>query len=288
MANFWDNDEVVTDAAPSKVNFWDFDEIVELVDTATTPAAPAPVSEDPDRTGYQSTVPEDQRVFEPELDAADVATDLQVMQPPVDTAAPETSLRPEARPDSTSIPSKVPTKKELVASVFKAEGGYSTDKNDTGNYYNGKFVGTNHGIAAKTLATHLGRTPTVADMKKLTKDDARQIAEEKYYDRFAINKLPSELQEIVFHAVFMGETRGVRAMQNLLGLEPDGVLGPITKKEMATATFSKKDFRDAYLRELQFGTPLIQPNTNRPYSEPSKSWNTQGRGWTNRYTKLAK
>ena len=57
---------------------------------------------------------------------------------------------------------------------------------------------------------------------------------------------------------------------------------------MATASFSKKDFRDEYLRELQFGTPLIQPKTNLPYSEPSGNWNAMKKGWTNRYNKLAK
>ena len=121
MANFWDKDEVVADTTSSKSNFWDFDEIVELVDTATTPAAPAPVSEDPDRTGYQSTVPEDQRVFEPELDAADVATDLQVMQPPVDTAAPETSLRPEAREEKADPFLNILTKRLIAEEQYESK-----------------------------------------------------------------------------------------------------------------------------------------------------------------------
>ena len=100
MANFWDKDEIVADTTSSKSNFWDFDEIVELVDTATTPASPAPAPEDPDRTGYQSTVPEDLRVFEPELGAAVVSPDLQtIKQPDEDVAAPEASLRPQMRPD---------------------------------------------------------------------------------------------------------------------------------------------------------------------------------------------
>jgi peptidoglycan hydrolase-like protein with peptidoglycan-binding domain len=76
MANFWDNDEVVTKAetakvtetTPAKGNFWDFDEIVELVDTATTKADPAPVSEDPDRQFFQSGVGMEDRTFEPEAE----------------------------------------------------------------------------------------------------------------------------------------------------------------------------------------------------------------------------
>ena len=98
MANFWDNDEVVTDAAPSKVNFWDFDEIVELLDVATTPDT-SPVSEDPDREFFQSGVGMEDRIFEPELDAADVATDLQVMQPPV----ADTVSRPLTSQERTSL-----------------------------------------------------------------------------------------------------------------------------------------------------------------------------------------
>jgi LysM repeat protein len=171
-------------------------------------------------------------------------------------------------------------RKSLIASVFKAEGGYSTDKNDTGNYYNGNFVGTNHGISAPVLAEKLGRAPTVKDMKALTVDVASEIAAEKYIDRFNIEELPDDVQEIVLHATFMGETRGVRALQNLLGLTPDGLMGPNTKSAMKNSTFTKQEYRDAFLEELEFGT--------QGFSKPSATWNKHGRGWTNRYNKLAK
>jgi len=78
MANFWENDEVVelvvqpevTVEAPKAettgTNFWDKDTVVGLIDLATTPQEPAPVSEDPDRQFFQSGVPEEQRMPEPE------------------------------------------------------------------------------------------------------------------------------------------------------------------------------------------------------------------------------
>jgi len=177
------------------------------------------------------------------------------------------------------IAKKKARRNELIDSVFKAEGGYSNNKKDTGNYYKGKFVGTNHGISAPVLAKELGKAPTVADMKALTKVEAREIAAKKYYDRFSIEILPEDVQEIVFHATFMGETRGVRAMQNLLGLNPDGFIGPKTQAAMKNASFTKVEYRDAYLKELEFGTP--------GYSKPSGSWSTMSKGWTNRYNKLA-
>ena len=181
--------------------------------------------------------------------------------------------------EEEDLAKKKARRNELIDSVFKAEGGYSKDKNDTGNYHKGKFVGTNHGISAPVLAKELGRDPTVLDMKDLTKDEAREIAAKNYYDKFSIDTLPEDVQEIVFHATFMGETRGVRAMQNLLGLEPDGLIGPKTQAAMENASFTKAEYRDAYLKELEFGTP--------GYSKPSGSWSKMSKGWTNRYNKLA-
>ena len=197
-------------------------------------------------------------------------------------SVPSKSLTTEERTALSDMSSfkDMKKRKDLIASVFKAEGGYSTDKGDTGNYYNGIFVGTNHGISAPVLAEKLGRAPTVKDMKSLTVDEASEIAAEKYIDRFNIEELPDDVQEIVLHATFMGETRGVRALQNLLGLTPDGLMGPLTKTAMKSSSFTKKQYRDAYLEELEFGT--------KGYSKPSATWNRHGRGWTKRYNKLAK
>lgn len=195
-------------------------------------------------------------------------------------AADQQGIMSKPKPKHLKEKVKAPTKEELISSVFKAEGGYSTDKNDKGNYYKGQFVGTNHGISAPILAQSLGRTPTVADMKALTKEKAKKIAGQHYYDRFKIDTLPEDVQEIVFHAVYMGESRGVRAMQNLMGLTPDGVMGPKTKAAMRNAKFTKEEFKDEYLRELKEGT--------EGYSKPASTWNKHGKGWTNRYNKLAK
>lgn len=221
-----------------------------------------------------------------------------VQEPSVPTEAPApvqgvqvTQERPLVLPSEEVPLEKVedaaPTREALISSVFKAEGGYSEDKADSGNYIDGKFIGTNHGISAPILAEYLGREPTVDEMKNLTKDKAREIAATRYYDRFKINSLPNNLQEIVLHAVFMGETRGVRAIQNLLGLTPDGILGPDTEAAMQKADFTKEDFKDEFLRELEFGTSKTNPKTNEPYSKPSPTWNVHGKGWTNRYTELA-
>jgi hypothetical protein len=194
--------------------------------------------------------------------------------------SPSTEEAPEIEKTTPENKSEKDKRRDkLIESVFKAEGGYSTDKNDTGNYWKGEFIGTNHGISAPILAAKLGRAPTVAEMKALTKEEAKEIAAQHYYDRFDIDKLPDDLEEIVFHAVYMGESRGVRALQNLLGLTPDGVMGPKTKAAIRNASFTKQEFADEYLRELEKGTT--------GYSKPAKTWSKHGKGWKNRYNKLA-
>ena len=92
---------------------FDFSDYLEAVTDVLTapPQAPAPVSEDPDRQFFQSGVGMEDRTFEPELGAADVATDLQVMEPPVDTAAPEA-------PVEFSFPTAGVTASSDLTSIF--------------------------------------------------------------------------------------------------------------------------------------------------------------------------
>jgi len=159
----------------------------------------------------------------------------------------------------------------LIDSVFVGEGGYSTDRGDTGNYYKGSFVGTNHGISAPVLATYLGRKPTVEDMKKLTKADAAAIYKKNYVTNFGIDLLPADLQEIVFHSVVNSGTHGLKVVQGLIGVPQTGRVDPATKEGMRKATFTKTQFKDALLTKYSgFGT-----------------WDKHGTGWTNRFTHLA-
>jgi hypothetical protein len=160
---------------------------------------------------------------------------------------------------------------ELIGSVFNEEGGYSNDKKDTGNYHNGVFVGTNHGVSAPILAEYLGRTPTVEDMKALRKEDARGIYKKQYYDKFGISSLPKHLQEITLHAVVNSGGHGAKVIQKMLGVAEDGVIGPNTREAMKDASFSKQEFADELLNKYK----------------TFKTWGTHGEGWSNRFNRLA-
>ena len=69
--------------------------------------------------------------------------------------------------------------------VERAEGGYTDNPNDNGNWTGGKkgsgdLIGTNFGISAPVLKAYLGRTPSVADMKNLKKSTAEKIYKKNY------------------------------------------------------------------------------------------------------------
>lgn len=163
-------------------------------------------------------------------------------------------------------------KSRLLKSVGIAEAGFTENPKDTGNWYKGKLIGTNHGISAPVLAEYLGRTPTKQEMKNLTKKKADEIIWKNYGEKYGIDSLPRELQEIVLHGVVNSEGHAVKIMQKLLGVAADGSVGPMTKRAMAKARFTKKEFKDALLAKYK----------------TFSSWKDFGKGWTNRFERLAK
>ena len=73
-----------------------------------------------------------------------------------------------------------------------SEGGYQRDPDDSGNWYKGILIGTNWGIAAPTLARFLGRIPSVAEMKTLSRVTAELILKRNYWEVNHFDKLHNQ------------------------------------------------------------------------------------------------
>ena len=114
--------------------------------------------------------------------------------------------------------------------ILISEGGYSEDPHDPGGP-------TNRGITIASLASYRGialidenRPRLIADLKKLTVDDVRPI----YFTRYW---LPSQAEHFAppvalmhFDASVNHGVRGAaRLLQHALGVETDGIIGPITR-----------------------------------------------------------
>lgn len=114
-----------------------------------------------------------------------------------------------------------------VAITLKNEGGFMH------NPKTGEVV--NHGITLKTLRG-LGVLKTtgptiVADIefvKSLTADEAADIYEQEYWDKFHLDRLDSqELANKVFD-IQVNTGRGVRLLQKALKITADGIVGEHT------------------------------------------------------------
>ncbi|GAL83422.1 hypothetical protein MYP_649 [Sporocytophaga myxococcoides] len=65
--------------------------------------------------------------------------------------------------------------------VLDHEKGYQNNPKDNGNFVCGVNVGTNFGISAPVLKDWLGRCPTAAEMKNLSRETAIKIYHTKYW-----------------------------------------------------------------------------------------------------------
>ena len=111
-----------------------------------------------------------------------------------------------------------------MRNIFKWEGGYSDHPKDHG----GK---TKYGITQATLSDHLGRPATDEEIKNLTKAMARKIYREDFWNVLHCDALPKGLDLIVFDmGVNAGTGRSAKMLQELVGVEPDGIIGPRSKR----------------------------------------------------------
>lgn len=97
------------------------------------------------------------------------------------------------------------------ALVGLSEGGYQNEPRDSGNYYNGVLIGTNWGIAAPTLATFLGRTPTAQEMRGLTKTVAESILKMGYWTKNNLGQIKNQsVANLLYDGVVNHGTNGMR------------------------------------------------------------------------------
>jgi lysozyme family protein len=134
--------------------------------------------------------------------------------------------------------------------VLKDEGGYVDHPKDPGG-------ATNMGITLRTLADWRGvATLSKAEVKALTRDEAGRIYRKKYWDAIRGDDLPDGVDYATFDfAVNSGVHRASIYLQDILGVAPDGKIGPLTVKatigkDRARLVNKLCDDRVAFLKRL--------------------------------------
>mgnify|MGYP001371792330 len=110
-----------------------------------------------------------------------------------------------------------------IEKTLQFEGGYSDDPSDAGGE-------TNFGISKRQYP--------YLDIKNLTREQASDIFERDYMNKYGFNKiLPKSLRWKVFDmAVNMGSVKAIVILQLSLGLSPDGIFGEKTNAAANQAT----------------------------------------------------
>ena len=139
---------------------------------------------------------------------------------------------------------------EIIEVVLHHEGGYVNDPDDPGGE-------TNFGIAKRSH-------PDV-DIANLTKEGAKEIYKEHYWDRNKVEDLPEDLRHIYFDmCVNQGRGRAVKIMQraaNAKGadLVVDGGMGPKTIAAMDGVELQRvRAYRVKYYADLVTRKPDLE------------------------------
>jgi lysozyme family protein len=152
-----------------------------------------------------------------------------------------------------------------LALVLRDEGGYVDDPRDPGG-------ATNMGITLRTLAAWRGTTLPKSEVMNLTVAEAGKIYKARYWDAIRGDDLPVGLDYAVFdYAVNSGPGAAASALQRVLSVPMDGVIGPVT---LAAASKSPT-------------TAILMLCANRlQFLEGLSTWGAFGNGWSARVSRV--
>ncbi len=151
---------------------------------------------------------------------------------------------------------------DALANVLKHEGGYVNHPSDPGGR-------TNLGVTQRVWEEWVKHDVDEKQMRELTPEMVAPLYQEKYWQRVKGDDLPSGVDYCVFDAsVNSGTGRASKWLQECVGVQPDGVIGPMTLRTVQSMVPADLvnlycDKRLAFLKEL-------------------KTWETFGKGWERR------
>jgi lysozyme family protein len=136
----------------------------------------------------------------------------------------------------------------FIDDVIRREGReFTNDPNDRGGP-------TKFGITKRDLEAWLGRPVSVDEVKNLDEATARTIFETKYYKRPGFDKIPWKplAEQLADWGIHSGPTLAIMNLQEILGVERDGVLGPKTLKALSEADSVRVNISVAKRRLMMF------------------------------------
>lgn len=155
---------------------------------------------------------------------------------------------------------------QCLALVLKHEGGYVNNPKDPGGM-------TNLGVTKKVWEEWVGHPVDEAAMRALSVQDVAPLYKKNYWDKIKGDQLPMGVDYACFDlAVNSGVGRAAKILQQAVGVNQDGAIGPATLDAVAKAN----------ARDL--ATEICDLRLNFLQSLPT--WATFGRGWGRRVSEV--
>lgn len=113
----------------------------------------------------------------------------------------------------------------IIDDIIAREGGYVDHPADRGGP-------TNFGITLTTLGGWRGRPVTAADVRGLSRAEAKAIYADRYIKRPGFDRIADAAKRahLVDCAVLHGPGRAIRLVQEAVGARIDGIVGPETTR----------------------------------------------------------
>lgn len=153
-----------------------------------------------------------------------------------------------------------------LQALLKHEGGFVNHPADPGGM-------TNLGVTKTVWEEWRGRPVSEKEMRALTPEIVAPMYKRRYWDKIAGDHLPNGLDLAVFDfAVNSGPGRAAKILQRVLGVSPDGDIGPQTLMAVGSMPLRKvlNDYNAARMSYL-----MALP-----------TWDTFGKGWGRRVAEV--
>ena len=155
---------------------------------------------------------------------------------------------------------------QCFALVLKNEGGYVDNNSDPGG-------ATNLGCTKATWEAWVGHSVTKDDIKALMPNDVMPLYKAKYWDTIKGDDLPEGVDYAIFDfAINSGPSRAAKALQSVLGVNPDGKIGPATLDALEAAN------------PRDIATSICEARLAFLQSLPT--YGTFGKGWSRRVSEV--
>lgn len=169
--------------------------------------------------------------------------------------------------------------------VFEAtkgfEGGFQNMASDTGNYCDGKLIGTKYGIAATGFKGYFGRCPSVEEIKNLSVQTAYEIGKKNYWDAIQGDKINSQkLAHLIFDSVYGGSSGFLHIRQALNKIANKNITSETSKWGLTNNEISAINNLDS--------TKLFNQlyEIRKKFFETHSQASIYGKGWTNRLNSI--